>query len=149
MTNTSVKNRIHKKRFYPYPVSAVWHALTDKEALNEWLMPVHDFELKEGKKFHFKTKPSIGFDGMVYCEVLSVRENKFLQYSWKGGNMQQPTVVSWKLRETEKGTQVELEHSGFIGASGWFTKQILNFGWTTLTKKKLWNYLSTHHSKLA
>ena len=143
MTTTSVKNRIIKKRFYPYPQSMIWEALTEADALSEWLMPVYGFELKEGTKFQFKTKPSVGFDGNVYCEVITARPEDFLQFTWKGGNMKQPTLVTWKLREVEGGTQLELEHSGFVGASGWFIKQILNFGWNALLKKKLLNFLNS------
>ena len=49
---------------YPHPIERVWRALTDSEAMTDWLMP-NDFEPKIGHKFRFHTKPAPGFDGTV------------------------------------------------------------------------------------
>ncbi len=128
-------------RFYPYSADKVWLALTDPEAMNTWLMPVEDFQLKLNQKFRFKTKPSPGFDGIVHCQILEVDEPKAITYSWLGGSMKEPTIVKWKLKSIEDGTVVNLRHTGFVGVDGWMIKQILTFGWRMITRKKLPAYL--------
>lgn len=128
-------------RFYPYSADKVWLALTDPQAMNTWLMPVEDFQLKLNQKFRFKTKPSPGFDGIVHCQILEVDEPKAITYSWLGGSMKEPTIVKWKLKSIEDGTVVNLRHTGFVGVDGWMIKQILTFGWRKITRKKLSAYL--------
>lgn len=129
-------------RFYPYDAEKVWQALTDPAALNSWLMPVEDFQLEVDREFRFITKPSVGFDGIVHCKILEIHELQSLAYSWRGGNMKEATIVSWKLRPTEDGTVVNLSHTGFVGLDGWMIKQILTFGWRKITRKLLPAYLA-------
>lgn len=128
-------------RFYPYSADKVWQALTDPEAMNTWLMPVEDFQLKLNQKFRFKTKPGPGFDGIVNCEILEIEEPNAITYSWLGGSMKKPTIVKWNLKAIEDGTVVNLRHTGFVGLDGWMIKQILTFGWRKITRKLLPAYL--------
>lgn len=133
---------IEISRFYPYSSDKIWAALTDPEALSEWLMPVEDFQLKLHQKFRFKTKPSPGFDGIVHCQIIEVDAPKTLVYHWQGGGMKQPTIVRWQLKSIEDGTVVKLHHSGFMGIDGWIIKKILTFGWRKITRKKLVAFLA-------
>lgn len=45
----------------PYPVEQVRAALTDPEALSEWVMPVEGFEPVPGQRFRFKARPMPGW----------------------------------------------------------------------------------------
>lgn len=133
------KIKIH--RFYPYSIEQVWAALTDAAALSEWLMPTEDFKLQVDREFKFKTKASVGFDGIVHCKVLSIEAPKYIAYHWRGGNMKRPTTVEWTLKQIEDGTVVYLQHSGFEGLGGTMVRYILNFGWKKILRKLLPTYL--------
>lgn len=98
----------------------VWRALTDPELLAAWLMP-NDFFAAVGHQFTFRSQPTPGWDGVVYCTVLEIVPELRLVYSWRGGShhltgygQQLDTVVRWTLFPTaEGGTRLVLEHSGF------------------------------------
>ncbi|MEM9545215.1 MAG: SRPBCC domain-containing protein [Bacteroidota bacterium] len=130
-------------KIYDYPVEKVWQALTDREALSEWLMPC-DFEPQIGHEFQFITKPSLGFDGIVNCKVLELDVNKILSYSWSGGSLKN-TIVTFKLTALENQTRLDFEHSGFEGfINSIIVRRILSSGWK---KKILSVQLSKYLSK--
>ena len=57
--------------------------------------------------------------------------------------METPTIVTWELKElTPTKTSLTLSHSGFVGFSGWMTKQFLKMGWKKILRKKLTQYLN-------
>ena len=129
-------------RIYDFPVEKVWQALTDPKAMSEWLMPC-DFEPRVGHKFQFKTKPYPGFDGITDCEVLELKENELLSFSWSGGSLKN-TIVTFKLSAEKSKTRLDFEHSGFEGfVNSVIVKKILSNGW----KKILSNQLPKHLSK--
>ncbi len=123
---------------YPYPRSEVWQALTDSRILAQWLME-NDFEPRVGHIFQFHTqpRPRLGFDGIVYCTVLEVDEPQRISYSWRGGRMKQPTIVTWILEEAPEGTRVILEHTGFEDAYGLLASMALGPGWRRILHRKL------------
>ena len=123
-------------RVYRHPPERVWHALADSRALAEWLMP-NNFEPRVGHTFQFRTQPAPGFDGIVHCEVLEVDAPRRLAYTWKGGPMRRPTVVTWTLTAVPEGTLLRLEHTGFEGLGGLVTSFILGRGWKGLLRQKL------------
>lgn len=112
----------------------VWHALTDSELLAVWLMP-NDFRAEVGHRFTFRSQPTPGWDGVVYCEVLEILPESRLVYSWRGGSHdvtgygeQLDTVVTWTLVPTEAGgTKLLLEHAGFDSES--FAFKVMGQGW--------------------
>lgn len=117
---------------YPHPPERVWRALTDPDQLESWLME-NDFEPRVGHRFRFREEPRPGWRGIVDCEVLEVEEPRRLSYSWRGREEGEPTVVTFTLEPVEGGTRLRLEHTGFSGLGGFFTRLILSRGW----KKKL------------
>jgi uncharacterized protein YndB with AHSA1/START domain len=122
---------------YPYPPGRVWRALTDPEALGEWLMP-NDFQTKLGHKFQFKVSPKPrGWRGIVDCEVLELETERRLSYSWEGDPRYRPTIVTWILEPVEGGTRLRLEHTGFRGLGGFFLKMLLGRGWGGMLKTTL------------
>jgi uncharacterized protein YndB with AHSA1/START domain len=131
-----VKGAVVLERVYPYPPERVWRALTDRQALAEWLMP-NDFQPTVGHKFQFNVGPQWGWRGYVDCVVLEVDEPHRLSYSWEGDPKHPPTVVTWILTPVEAGTHLRLEHTGFRGLRGLFLKSILGGGWKGMLRKSL------------
>jgi uncharacterized protein YndB with AHSA1/START domain len=119
---------------YPFPPEQVWIALTDPDAMGEWLMP-NDFRPEVGHRFNFRTKPAPGFDGIVHCEVLTVEEPTHLAYSWKGGGID--TVVSYRLTREGTNTRLVMEQSGFTGLRGHMVSTILGGGWKRMINERL------------
>ncbi len=127
---TLMKNTIQFRITYDHTLADVWKAITDKEAMSEWLMPCN-IEPVVGHKFQFKTKPFPGFNGTIDCEVLEVIENKLLSFSWSGGPLKQ-TRVSFRLEKAEDKTILNFEHSGFDGfLNKLIVQKILSNGWKT------------------
>ena len=97
--------------FYPYPPERVWQVLTNRRALAAWLMD-NDFEPRVGHKFRFQPAPQQGFEEAIHCEVIKLNEPRSLSYTWRGGFMGKPTIVTWTLLPVDGGTQLQLEHKG-------------------------------------
>jgi uncharacterized protein YndB with AHSA1/START domain len=103
---------------FPHPPAMVWDYLTKPELMVLWLMK-NDFQPVVGHDFQFRTNPipSLNFDGIFYCKVLEIDPPKKLSYSWKSGpgdgEITLDSVVVWQLQQTDKGTELLLEHSGF------------------------------------
>lgn len=121
-----MRRDIQLEAFYPHPVEVVWQALTDAEALAEWLMP-NDFAARLGHKFQFRTKPAPGFDGIVYCEVVEIVERQRLSFTWKGGPVD--TIVTFSVESVPNGTRLKLEQQGFEGIRAVLVSFILARGW--------------------
>jgi uncharacterized protein YndB with AHSA1/START domain len=106
---------------FPHTPETIWKALTTGELIARWLMPATGFEPVEGNRFTYKTTPAGAWDGTIHCEVLEVRPNERLAYSWQGGHeanvgygSRLETVVTWALARLENGTRVRVVHSGFV-----------------------------------
>jgi uncharacterized protein YndB with AHSA1/START domain len=117
---------LHFEMTYLQPPAQVWAALTNSEALGQWLMP-NNFEPVVGHCFQFRTKPAPGFDGIVQCEVLEVVPPARLVYSWTGGGVD--TRLIWTLERLPEGTRLTLDHTGFRGLRGLLVSKILGKGW--------------------
>lgn len=125
---------IRLSRVLPAPRAAVWAALTDPDALADWLMP-NDFAPRVGHRFTFRTDPAPGFDGIVRCEVLELVERERLRFSWVGGPLD--TTVTFTLADDPGGTRLVLEHEGFEGLRTLVPRIVLGFGWRRLLAKRL------------
>lgn len=119
---------------YPYPPEQVWAALTDSEAIEDWLMP-NDFAPVVGHHFTFRTEPRPGFDGIVQCEVLELEPPRRLAYSWKGGGIE--TVVSYELAAEGGNTRMVMEHRGFAGVRGLLISKVLGSGWKRIVAERI------------
>lgn len=136
------KPQIQIKRKFKHGKQTVWSAITNKDALSDWLMDTTDFAPIVGTSFRFTTKPQGGFDGIVNCKVIESDPPNVICYSWNASGFKEPTYVRWELNEVDTNeTILTLSHTNFKGVNGWFTKQILNMGWKKLISKKLSNYL--------
>ncbi len=104
----------------PHGAGIVWKALTEPAFVARWLMAPTGFAPVEGCRFTMQTKAGGAWDGVIHCEVLEVRPNARLVYSWKGGHPENvgygsplDTIVTWTLSEEPAGTRVRIVHSGF------------------------------------
>jgi uncharacterized protein YndB with AHSA1/START domain len=114
---------------YRHAPEKVWRALTDPQAIAQWLMK-NDFEPREGHKFQFRVEPKPrGCTGIVDCEVLEADPPRRLVYSWCGSGLH--TTVAWTLEPVAEGTKVCLEHNGFRGMRGWMVSRMLGKGWSS------------------
>lgn len=115
---------------YPHPVSEVWAALTNPEALGVWLMP-NDFEPRVGHRFTFHTTPDSNWNGIVNCEVVALDHQKRIAYTWKGNGLD--TLVTFNIEPAEGGTRLRLEHAGFSksGQMGYSVRDLLASGWNS------------------
>jgi uncharacterized protein YndB with AHSA1/START domain len=122
------------KWYFPHPPEKVWACLTDPELIAQWLMK-NDFKPVVGHKFQFHTKPipKMGFDGIVYCEVMEIVPGQKLVYTWKGGAkpgvIGLDTILIWTLAAKNDGTEIILEHKGFKGWKNYITSIIMANGW--------------------
>jgi uncharacterized protein YndB with AHSA1/START domain len=115
---------------YAHAPAKVWRALTDPELVPLWTStgkggrPV-GFAPVVGTQFAYVAKPMPGWDGVVRCEVLEVREPNLLKYSWKGGDDDDVTVVTCRLEAQGDGTRFTWEHTGFTGIGGFVVSRVL------------------------
>jgi uncharacterized protein YndB with AHSA1/START domain len=66
-----------------------------------------------------------GWNGVVDCEVLEVREPSLVRYSWIGGAKDDVTEVTCRLEPHSGGTRLTFEHTGFSGVGGFVVSRIL------------------------
>jgi|ERR1700722_4543810 len=107
---------------FPHAPETIWKTLTTGELIGRWLlMAPTGFEPVKGKHFTFQTTPAGAWDGIIHGQVLEVRPNERLAYSWKSGHdgnvgygSRLDTVVTWFLSRVENGTRLRLVHSGFM-----------------------------------
>jgi len=130
----------------PYPVETVWQALTDPDALAEWVMPVDGFAPIVGQRFRFKARPMPGWDGVINCEVLTVEPPQRLVIRWQGSRMRTPTTLTWTLTPTGTATQLRIDHQGFAGPSGALLALMHRSGWRRMTHRRLTDHLHTRQT---
>jgi uncharacterized protein YndB with AHSA1/START domain len=124
----SGNDQIREQVVYPYPIEAVWHALTDPDALGQWLMP-NDFQARVGHEFTFTVPPGPDWDGRVFCRVTELVPPRRLAYTWRGTDPATlDTLVTFELDEVPHGTCLTLTHGGFTQANRWLRDQLAG-GW--------------------
>jgi uncharacterized protein YndB with AHSA1/START domain len=120
----------------PHAPETVWKTLTTGELIDRWLMKSTGFAPVEGTRFTLQTTPAGAWDGVIQCEVLEVRQNECLSYSWRSGHegnaeygSRLDTVVTWTLAKVEGGTRLRVVHSGFVLPKNATTFRNLREGW--------------------
>ena len=107
---------------FPHAPETVWKVLTSGELMGRWLgMTPIEFEPMKGKPFVLKTTPAGAWDGFIRCQVLEVKQNERLVYTWRSGHegnvgygSKLDTVVTFTLARVDRGTRLRLVHSGFV-----------------------------------
>ena len=127
---------------FPHAPEKIWKALTTGELIGRWLMVAHGFEPVKGNRFTFKTPPDDEWDGVVHCELLEVKPNERLVYSWKTGQQTNAgyvprldTVVTWTLSRVDGGTRIHLVHAGFSKSKYQTVFRNISEGWPKVIGK--------------
>ena len=137
---------LRKQAYYPHPPEAVWIALTDPQALAEWLMP-NNFKPVVGHRFRFHVDPMPGFSGISECEVLEVEAPRRLVYTWQsipkreGAPRPEPMRLEWTLEAAREGTILTLEQTGLEALSLWW-RVSMTMGWNRMIRRLLPKVLS-------
>lgn len=132
---------LRKQVTLEHPPAAVWIALTDPDALAEWLMP-NNFEPTVGHVFRFHVDPMPGFSGINECEVLEVDPEHRLVYTWtalpKDENAARPPPmrVEWTLEPVDEGTRLVLVQTGIEALNLWW-RFSMSMGWNRMLGKLL------------
>lgn len=129
---------IRIERTYPHPPARVWRALTDRDAVSEWLMKTDDFEARIGAKFVLRAQPQPGWRGFVECEVTELVKERVIAYSWVGDEGRAPMRVRYVIEAVPGGTKLSFEHSGFTGVGGWvLARFMMGPGWKKMFTQRL------------
>lgn len=118
-------------REYPYPLDEVWQVLTDPLQVAQWTTTgqggrPEGFAAVAGTAFRFVGRPTMGWSGIVHCQVLDVEVPRSLHYTWRGdGESDDVTDVTYLLEPTAAGTLFTWKHTGFTGAGGFAMSKLL------------------------
>ncbi len=96
---------------YPHSLQKVWAALTESNALSQWLLP-NTFELRVGHRFTFREETyhrRDGWNGVIHCEVIEVEPLRCLAYTWSTHLGQPEMLISFTLEPVVVGTLLRLE----------------------------------------
>lgn len=117
-------------REYAYPVDEVWRVMTDPAYVGQWTTTgqggrPEGFAATVGTRFRFVGRPTMGWRGVVDCEVLDVQAPHRLRYTWQGDPGGEITAVTYRLEPTPGGTRFTWEHTGFTGVHGMLMCKLL------------------------
>lgn len=118
-------------REYPYTVDEVWTVMTEPEYVVQWTTTGRGgrpdgFTPIPGTTFRLVGKPTMGWAGIVSCEVVEVDAPHSLHYTWKGDKASDDvTDVRYLLEEIPGGTRFTWEHTGFHGVAGFAMSTLL------------------------
>ncbi len=135
-----MEKSINHQFFFSHPPKAVWEYLTNPELMELWLMK-SNFEPVLGHEFQFRIgpKPTLDFDGIVYCKVLEIAPFSKLSHSWKlgpgDGTLNVDSVVKWRLEPKDNGTELVLEHNEFAILENIGMFNAMTDGWLSNIKK--------------
>ena len=138
-------------REYRYPVEEVWQVLTDPEWVARWTTSgqggrPEDFAPEVGRRFRFVGKPTIGWAGVVHCEVLEVQAPRLLRYTWKGDeDTDDVTTVTYLLEPSAAGTRFTWTHTGFTGPGGFAMSRLLGSVRRKMLTEGVPPVLAEHH----
>ena len=130
-----------RKAVYRHPIEDVWAALTDPQALAEWLMPVTHFEAKVGEKFRFQFNPEkLCPSGIADCEVIESDPPRRMVWSFQhraleGAKQAPPMRIEWTLVPVDGGTRLELVQS--YEDQPWAITFAMGMGWRFYLRKFL------------
>jgi len=142
-------------REYPYPVAEVWTVLTDPRYVAQWTTTgrggrPEGYAPVVGTRFRFVGKPTIGWAGVVYCEILEVAAPHTLRYTWRGDERSgDVTTVTYRLEPIPSGTRFTWEHTGFTGVGGFAMSKLLGNVRRRMLTEGVPPVLAAHHAQLS
>jgi uncharacterized protein YndB with AHSA1/START domain len=114
-------NRIDKRIEVKAPVSRVWRALTDYQQFGEWFCAKMDGPFLPGQVVRGVTTYP-GHEGHQFDVVVQkIEPERLFSFTWHpyavdtkiDYSKEPPTLVEFKLEQTEDGTVILLSESGF------------------------------------
>ncbi len=118
------RKRVTQDVVYPHSLEKVWAALTESNALSQWLLP-NTFELRVGHHFTFREefyRRQEGWSGYIECEVIEVEPLRRLAYTWSAHPGLPEMLISFTLEPVARGTLLHLEQRVYNR-----TKQTMGF----------------------
>jgi uncharacterized protein YndB with AHSA1/START domain len=97
---------------FPVPIERVWHALTDTQMIERWLMRADGFEAKVGARFTLINELRADCRGQVECEVLELSPPQRMVWSWHSADDPAATRLVIELETENQGTRLTLRHTG-------------------------------------
>lgn len=124
-----MKFEIDFERTYPFPPDKLWRALTEKDALGQWLMET-DFKPEVGRAFKMWCRDETGGTDTYLCVLLEYDPPKRMVWSWilEGRQDLGETLVEFRVEPVDGGTRVTIVHSGDRDAA---TIEKFRDGWPT------------------
>ncbi len=135
------KPDLRKEAFYPHPPELVWEALTNGEALAQWLMP-NTFKPILGHEFQFRVDPMPLVPGhTTNCKVLEFDPPRRMVWSWvmqprEGKKSYPPQTIEWTLTPHNGGTRLTLTQRGSSSLPFIF-RLMMSHGWKTMLNRWL------------
>ncbi len=109
-----MNDTITKEATFNHSINKVWNAITNAKEISTWFLQA-DFKAEKGYQYTFNSK---GEDcTKIMGEIKSANPYK-LVYTWIVENTNIETTVTWLLETTEKGTKLQLTHSGISNYDG-------------------------------
>lgn len=106
-----MKDVLVKEKTFKHSIDKVWKAVTEGEEISKWFIQA-DFKPEVGYEYTFTAAEEHG-GTKIRGKVLDVTPY-ILVYSWRVGDTEVDTTVTWKLEESADGTKLTLEHSGIL-----------------------------------
>ena len=101
------------EKTYNKPIDEVWKYITDQTYLAQWLMP-GNFEAIVGQSYRFDCPPDENdCSDFVFGEILDVQAPHSIQFTWNTTELNNSTVVTFNLKETDNGVIFNITHEGF------------------------------------
>lgn len=124
------------------PVSRVWKALTDVEAMKKWYFTLSDFKAEPGFEFSF-TGENNDIKFVHVCKVTEVIAERKLSYSWTYEGYPGYSKVTFELFAQGETTRLKLTHTGLetFPQDSNFARENFVGGWTYIIDTSLKNYL--------
>jgi len=130
------QNSFTIERAYSAPITKVWHALTNKDAMKQWYFDLPDFKPEVGFEFQFYGQGKEGESYLHLCKITEAVKEKKLQYSWRYDGFEGISYVTFELFEVAGKTTLKLTHEGIESfpatANNAFARENFAEGWTYL-----------------
>ncbi len=101
------------ERVYPHPPEVLWRALTQRNALGDWLMQT-DFVAEPGRSFWMRCEREDGSTEQYRCQVLALEPSRRMLWSWELDDRREgdPMYVEFLLEPVSQGTRLTIRHYG-------------------------------------
>lgn len=153
-----MKRTIKIKRCIPFQPKQVWQAITDPKLLGDWFME-NDIELKLNHEFTFRKDPQPGWNGITYCRIIKIENERHIAFTYKGEASGEKTlacagihsevaansvkgiftkldtILSFTLIPDCNGTCIVIQQSGFNGIKLILVSYVMQMGWKKLINK--------------